>query len=54
MTDVLAFLFALALAACASYEPAPAKGATVTRADNVVTVLHTDAGDVAYLPSEAP
>ena len=55
MTDVLAFFAALALAACAASEPAaPAKVATVTRADNVVAVVHYAAGDVAFLPAEAP
>ena len=33
---------------------APSRGATVTRADNVVAVRHTPAGDVVYLPPEAP
>ena len=55
MTDVLAFFAALALAACVASEPAaPPHGATVTRADNVVAIVHYAAGDVAYLPSEAP
>ena len=56
MTDVLAFFAALALAACVASEPAaaPSRGATVTRADNVVAIVRTAAGDVAFLPSEAP
>ncbi len=56
MTDILAFFAALALAACVASEPAaaPSRGATVTRADNVVAVRHTPAGDVVYLPAEAP
>lgn len=56
MTDVLAFFAALALAACVASEPAaaPSRGAIVTRADNVVAVVHCAAGDVAFLPSEAP
>ena len=55
MTDVLAFFAALALAACVASEPAaPPHGATVTRADGVTAVLHTPAGDVAFLPAEAP
>lgn len=56
MTDVLAFFAALALAACAASEPAaaPSRGATVTRADGVTAIVRTPAGDVAFLPSEAP
>lgn len=55
MTDIFAFFAALALAACAASEPAaPSHGATVTRTDNVVAVVHYAAGDVAFLPAGAP